>query len=192
MTLWHWALVKIQNIACLASIAIKNERAPVEAHNKYNIGLRLMHFHKTCLILEIASSWFCLKILFVIGAKGIGSLVNRDLVRHTFSKMDKDIFVSIFQIQYSIFHPTTIMPYSSSVCPLSQKIRITSLLTVFLKHGQMDLSKASNSIFHHLTSIFPEKWVGGLVGLGGSPAWVSRPERPKGAKDDVGARRAPN
>ena len=63
-----------------------------------------MHFHKTCLILEIASSWFCLKILFVIGAKGIGSLVNRDLVRHTFSKMDKDIFVSIFQIQYSIFN----------------------------------------------------------------------------------------
>ena len=30
------------------------------------------------------------------------------------------------------------------------------------------------------------RWVGGL------PAWVSRPERPKGAKDEVKARRAPN
>ena len=41
--------------------------------------------------------------------------------------------------------------------PLSQKIRITSPVAVFLKHGQMDLSKASNSISHHLTSIFPKK-----------------------------------
>ena len=56
----------------------------------------------------------------------------------------------------------------------SQKIRITSVLAVFLKLGQMDFSKASNSISHHLTSIFPENcqicWVGrvgGLVGLGG-------------------------
>ena len=33
----------------------------------------------------------------------------------------------------------------------------------------------------------------GHVGLvDGLPAWVSRPERPKGAKDEVGARRAPN
>ena len=52
----------------------------------------------------------------------------------------------------------------------------------------MDFSKASNSISHHLTSIFPENlgWVGRV-----KPAWVSRPERPKGAKDEVGARRAP-
>ena len=70
-------------------------------------------------------------------------------------------------------------------------IRVTSFLTVFLKHGQMDFSKASNSISHHLTSIFPENcqifsfcWVGlvGLVGrvrrvgqssvLGGTGGWV--------------------
>ena len=44
-------------------------------------------------------------------------------------------------------------PLSSS----SQKIRITPLLTVFLKHGQMDFSKASNSISHRPTSIFPKK-----------------------------------
>ena len=76
----------------------------------------------------------------------------------------------------------------------------------------MDFSKASNSISHHLTSILPENcqifgWVGlvgligrlgrvgrvGLVGgVGGLPEWVSRPERPKGAKDEVQARRAPN
>ena len=58
---------------------------------------------------------------------------------------------------------------SSSVC-LSQKIRITSVLAVFLKLGQMDFSKASNSISHHLTSIFPENcqicWVGRVGGLG--------------------------
>ena len=39
---------------------------------------------------------------------------------------------------------TTRMPYSSSVLlcpPLSQKIRITSVLAVFLKLGQMDFSK---------------------------------------------------
>ena len=52
------------------------------------------------------------------------------------------------------------IPAPSSVlllCPLSQKIRITSVLAVFLKLGQMDFSKASNSISHHLTSIFPRK-----------------------------------
>ena len=61
------------------------------------------------------------------------------------------------------------IPALSVLC-LSQKIRVTSLLTVFLKHGQMDFSKASNSISHHLTSIFSEKcqifrffgWVGGV------------------------------
>ena len=65
-------------------------------------------------------------------------------------------------------------------CPIpalsssSQKIQITSVLAVFLKLGQMDFSKASNSISHHLTPIFPENcqicWVGrvgGLVGLSG-------------------------
>ena len=98
------------------------------------------------------------------------------------------------------------MPYSCTVllCPLSQKIRITSPVAVFLKHGQMDLSKASNSISHHLTSIFPENcqifwvgWVGGVGQVGhvgwvdGLPAWVSRPERPKGPELEVGARTAP-
>ena len=48
------------------------------------------------------------------------------------------------------------MPFSSSVL-VSQIIRFTSLLTVFLKLGQMDFSKASNSISHHPTSIFPKK-----------------------------------
>ena len=96
----------------------------------------------------------------------------------------------------------TRMPYSSVLllCPLSQKIRITSVLAVFLKHGQMDFSRASNSISHHLTSIFPENyqifrffgWVGWVGWVDWLPAWVSRPERPKGAKDEVGARRAPN
>ena len=32
----------------------------------------------------------------------------------------------------------------------------TSPVTVFLKHGQLDLSKASDSISHQLTSIFSE------------------------------------
>ena len=52
----------------------------------------------------------------------------------------------------------TRMPYSLSVllC-LSQKIRINSVLAVFLKLGQMDFSTASNCISHHLTSIFPTK-----------------------------------
>ena len=67
------------------------------------------------------------------------------------------------------------MPYScisSSILCLSQKIRITTVLAVFLKLGQMDFSKASNSISRHLTSIFPENrqicWVGWLGWLG----WV--------------------
>ena len=66
------------------------------------------------------------------------------------------------------------IPALSSVL-VSQKIRITSPLPVFLKHGQMDFSKASNSISHQLTLIFPENCQiflggsGGLVGLGG---WV--------------------
>ena len=87
------------------------------------------------------------------------------------------------------------IPALSSVL-VSQKIRITSPLPVFLKHGQMDFSKASNSISHQLTLIFPENcqiFLGGLgwlVGLGGLPAWVSRPERPKGAKDEVGAQKS--
>ena len=34
--------------------------------------------------------------------------------------------------------------------------RTVIVLTVFLKHGQMDFSKAFNSISHHLTPIFPE------------------------------------
>ena len=62
---------------------------------------------------------------------------------------------------------------------VSQKIWFTSLLAVFLKHGQMDFSKASNSISHHLSSIFPENcqifgWVGwvGLVGQVGRVEWV--------------------
>ena len=71
-------------------------------------------------------------------------------------------------------------PIPLSVCPLSvTKIRITSPVAVFLKHGQMDLSKASNSISHHLTLIFPENcqifgWVGwvGLVGQVGRVEWV--------------------
>ena len=89
--------------------------------------------------------------------------------------------------------------------PLRHKKKSGSLLFllhIFLKHGQMDFFKSSNSISHHLTSIFPENcqifWVGSVGHLGyvgwvdGLPAWVSRPERPKGAKDEVGARRAPN
>ena len=79
------------------------------------------------------------------------------------------------------------------------KILISSPVTVFLNHGQLDLSKVSDSISHHLTSLFPENcqifgwvgrsggsgWVSGLGGLcwsvarvGGLPAWVSRPEPP--------------
>ena len=48
----------------------------------------------------------------------------------------------------------TRIPYSSvPVLCLSQKIRITSVLAVFLKHGQTDFSRASNSISHHLTEL---------------------------------------
>ena len=36
---------------------------------------------------------------------------------------------------------------------------ITFLLTVFIKHSQLDVSKPSDSISHHLTSIFSEKLV---------------------------------
>ena len=39
---------------------------------------------------------------------------------------------------------------------LDQNKLITSPVTVFLKHGQLDLSKASDSISHQLTSIFSE------------------------------------
>ena len=62
------------------------------------------------------------------------------------------------------------IPLSVLCPPLSvTKIRITSVLAVFLKLGQMDFSKASNSISHHLTLVFPENcrifrffgWVGG-------------------------------
>ena len=46
--------------------------------------------------------------------------------------------------------------------PLSvTKIRVTSPLTVFLKHGQLDFSKASDSISNYLTLIFPENQVSG-------------------------------
>ena len=63
---------------------------------------------------------------------------------------------------------TTRMPYSSVLLCLSvTKIRITSVVPLFLKLGQMDFSKASNSISHHPTSIFRIKmsdfqifWVG--------------------------------
>ena len=78
-------------------------------------------------------------------------------------------------------------------CPIpaplsvSQKIRVTSLLAVFLKHGHMDFSKASNSISRHLTSIFPENcqifrffgWVG----------WVKRVDYLRGSCG-LSARRA--
>ena len=44
--------------------------------------------------------------------------------------------------------------------PLSQKIRMISPLTVFLKHFQLDFSKAYNIISDFLTSIFPENfWI---------------------------------
>ena len=52
-------------------------------------------------------------------------------------------------------NPTTRMPNSSVRVT---KIRITSPLTVFLKHGQLDVSKASDSISDSLTSIFPENF----------------------------------
>ena len=75
------------------------------------------------------------------------------------------------------------MPYSctSSSSVLVTKIRVTSLLAVFLKHGQLDFSKASNSISQHLTSIFPENcqifkffgWVG-LVSQVGQVGWLGR------------------
>ena len=38
------------------------------------------------------------------------------------------------------------------------KIRITSPLTVFLKHGQLDFFKASDSISEYLTLIFPKSF----------------------------------
>ena len=103
---------------------------------------------------------FSSNIIVALSSRHLGAMEVRLLRR------PKDSFNKYLQ--------TTRMPYSCTVLLLlclSQKIRITSVLAVFLKLGQMDFSKASNSISHHLTSIFPENcqicWVGGLVGLGG-------------------------
>ena len=51
------------------------------------------------------------------------------------------------------YNPTTRTPNSSSPRPLSLIIRVNSALIVFLKHGQLDFSGASD-ISDHLTLIF--------------------------------------
>ena len=77
------------------------------------------------------------------------------------------------------------MPNSSSVLsPLSvTKIRVIFSLTVFLKHGQMDLSKACNSISHHPTLIFPDF----LGGADGSVRWVDQVGRSGGSDGSGGS-----
>ena len=63
-------------------------------------------------------------------------------------------------------------------------LRVTSPLTVFLKYGQLDFSKAFDSISDHLISIFPE-----IFGFSEYfriwLTWVTRSEHPKSAKDKV-------
>ena len=54
-------------------------------------------------------------------------------------------------------NPTTRTRNSSG-----QKIWISSLLAVFLKHGQVDLPKASNSISVYLALRFSENWFFGF------------------------------
>ena len=53
-------------------------------------------------------------------------------------------------------------------------IQIISPLTVFFfKHGQLDFSKASDSIYDYLTSIFPENfWISWWIEDVGHKAWA--------------------
>ena len=61
--------------------------------------------------------------------------------------------------------------------PLSQKFRVHFSLTVFLKYDQLDVFKASDSISDYLTLIFPI--------FSDIFAWVTQPECPKDAQDEV-------
>ena len=61
---------------------------------------------------------------------------------------------------------------------VSEKIRITSPLTVFVKDGQMGFSKAYDSISEHMTFELSDFFAV-------LSAWVTRPERPKGTQDIV-------
>ena len=68
------------------------------------------------------------------------------------------------------------IPLSVLVC-LSQKIQKTFPQNEFLKHGQLDLSKDSDSISDYRTSTFPENfWISWNI------VWVTWPERPKEEK----------
>ena len=91
---------------------------------------------------------------------------------------------------------TTRMPYSSS----SSSVRVTknpghfSSCCIsqtwsygFLKNFKQYFSPPDFDISWKLSDL-----LGGSGGWVRLPAWVSRPERPKGVKDEVGARRAPN
>ena len=59
-----------------------------------------------------------------------------------------NILIAFGQIHPSFFHKKSTYVQEWAIPPLlvSQKIRVTSPLTVFLKYGQLDLSKASDSI----------------------------------------------
>ena len=112
------------------------------------------------------------KTSFVFHLVNLTGSLNPDFARMQiwFSKVSNDFNAVQNGVPYPHFAlQLTRMPYSSSVL-VSKKIRFTSPLPVFLKHSQIDFSKASNSISHHQTSIFPENCqiclVGGLGGLG--------------------------
>ena len=80
------------------------------------------------------------------------------------------------------------MPYSSS----SQKSR-SLLPSLYFSNMVKWISPKLLTVFLTTWLQYFLKIVGwvGWVGWVGLPAWVSRPERPKGAKDEVGAWRAP-
>ena len=66
------------------------------------------------------------------------------------------------------------------ICPKLLTVFLTTWLLYFLK-----IVRFSDFLRGLGGSGWPVRWVG-------LPAWVSRPEHPKGAKDEVRARRAPN
>ena len=83
------------------------------------------------------------------------------------------------------------IPLSVLVC-VSQKIRVTSPLSVFLKQDQLDFSKASDNIFDHLTSIFPETFgfpgkihMCGPHSLSGQSRSAGRPARSRGPESPL-------
>ena len=68
------------------------------------------------------------------------------------SQMDRIQFPVIQLCTKNYLNTQFILLFLLVLC--HKKIRTLSPLTVFLKYGQLDFSKASDSIFDHLTEIF--------------------------------------